>query len=130
MNETTKVTKVDNELIAKLMKAASESPRLRVNLDLRNSEEDESQRMLNVLLPGTKVPMHRHTETQETVIILKGWIDEVFYDEDGKETDRFSLNPLEGMFGIQIPKGVWHTVEVHEASAIVEMKNGKYVAAI
>lgn len=119
--------KIDDNLIAELMNCASESPRRRANLDLRDSMEDGSQRMLNVLLPGTDVPIHRHQNSSETVVILKGRIDEVFYDEDGNETDRFPLNPREGNFGIQIPEGVWHTVEVHEASAIVEMKNGKYI---
>ena len=118
---------IDKELLAKLIEAALESPRLRANQDLRDTPLDESQRLLNVLLPGTEVPIHRHPDSSETVIILKGWIEEVFYDENGKETERFSLNPSEGHFGIQIPKGRWHTVEVHEESAIVEMKNGKYV---
>lgn len=118
---------IDDNLLSVMHGKAEENERLRMNHDLRTTQEDTSQRMLNVLLPGTDVPIHRHPDSSETVIILKGWIEEVFYDENGKETERFSLNPSEGHFGIQIPMGRWHTVEVHEESAIVEMKNGKYV---
>ena len=91
---------------------------------MRNSSEDTSQRMLNALQPDTKVPVHRHKGTSETVILLKGKIKEIFYDENGKITDEFLLN--QDCIGINIPKNQWHTIEVLEPSIIIEMKDGSY----
>jgi cupin fold WbuC family metalloprotein len=82
--------------------------------------------MLNAILPGSPETIHRHRESSESVVILKGCLEEVFFDEKGVECGRFTLNPLEGNFGIQIPQGTWHTVVVHEPSVIVEMKAGAY----
>lgn len=88
--------------------------------------------MLNALLPGTNVLIHRHEDTSETNICIAGRLDVVFYDkgDDGKfvESSRVSLNPKAGAYGVQIPKGAWHTVEVFEESCILEAKDGKYVA--
>lgn len=111
-------------LFSDLLEQALNSPRLRVNFDLRNSSEDTSQRMLNALQSGTKVPVHRHKETSETVILLKGKMKEIFYDENGKITDEFLLN--QDCIGINIPKNQWHTIEVLEPSIIIEMKDGSY----
>ena len=87
--------------------------------------------MLNALMPGTQVPIHRHEETTETVVCLKGRLEVVFFDqtEEGSfvETSRVELCPLQGKYGAQIPLGVFHTVEVHEPSCIFEAKDGKYV---
>ena len=118
---------INNELIDEILEKANESPRLRMNMDLRNSSEDKSQRMLNVLLPGTVVPIHRHRETAETTMIIRGKLFMVFYDEMGGQTKRFLLDPTIGNFGVQIPKGQWHTVEVIEPSAIFEVKDGPYL---
>ena len=82
--------------------------------------------MLNALLPGTQLPIHRHSDTIETVIILRGRMDEVYYDAEGKETDRVHLNPSNGEYGVQIPANQYHSVEVYEPSVIVEFKAGKY----
>ena len=115
-----------NELLAK----AKESPRLRMNYDLRTSSVDTSQRMLNALLPGTEVPIHRHEETAETVVCLSGRLEEMIYKkkEDGTfhEVSRHLLCPSEGMYGIQIPAGAWHTIQVLEPSVIFEAKDGAY----
>lgn len=131
----------DKEFIDKLFAEAAESPRLRQNHDLRNSADDTSQRMLNALMPDTVVPIHQHTETAETVICLCGKIEEIFYareetaNEDGavgvtfKETARYLLCPERGTYGMQIPAGVWHTVNVIESSVIFEAKDGAYVPA-
>lgn len=113
----------DKYLIDSLFEKALESPRLRINQDLRTSSLDGSQRMLNALLPGTIVPIHRHVKTSETVICLCGRMDEVFYDDKGNETDRIHLHPSDAKFGCQVPKGVWHTVEVYEPSVIFEAKD-------
>lgn len=109
-----------------LFKEAADNPRLRFNIDLRNSGEDRSQRMLNILMPGTKVDIHRHPLSSETVICLHGRLDEILYDVSGRETGRIQLCPRDGRHGCQIPKGAWHTVEVLEPSVIFEAKDGRY----
>ena len=115
-----------NELLAK----AKESPRLRMNYDLRTSSADTSQRMLNALLPGTEVPIHRHESTSETVVCICGRLEEIIYEEmpDGtfQEVSRNLLCPSEGKYGIQIPVGAWHTICVLEPSVIFEAKDGAY----
>ena len=125
---------INQELLDKLFEEAKGNPRLRTNLDLRTSSDDGSQRMLNVMLPGTEVAIHRHPMSNENVILIKGRMDEVLYEEvvseDGKvtlkESERFHLCPEAGVYGCQVPKGVWHTVEVLESSVIYEGKDGKY----
>ena len=121
---------IDKELLERLFEQAKESPRLRMNYDLRTSSADTSQRMLNALLPGTEVPIHRHEETAETVVCLCGRLEEMIYEEmpDGtfKEVSRHMLCPVEGQFGIQIPTGAWHTIQVLEPSVIFEAKDGAY----
>ena len=137
---------IDKELIKDLYDKAVVNPRLRQNTDLRNSAEDNSQRMLNALMPGTEVPIHRHPNSNETVICLSGKLVEVIYEEDNigkdfpmgmdaqdvpsgtrfKETARYHLDPTVGTFGCVVPAGAWHTVEVLEPSVIYETKDGKY----
>ena len=131
----------DKEFVDKLFAEAADSPRLRQNHDLRNSAEDTSQRMLNALMPNTIVPIHQHIETAETVICLCGKLEEILYErvemtnEDGtteetfKETVRYMLCPELRAYGMQIPAGVWHTVNVIEPSVIFEAKDGAYVSA-
>lgn len=131
----------DKEFIDKLFAEATDSPRSRQNHDLRNSANDTSQRMLNALMPGTVVPIHQHTETAETVICLCGKLEEIMYDrevvedEDGasnvifNENSRHLLCPEQGIYGMQIPAGVWHTVNVIEPSVIFEAKDGAYIPA-
>ena len=121
---------IDKLLIERLFEQAKESPRLRMNYDLRTSSADTSQRMLNALLPGTEVPIHRHEDTAETVVCLCGRLEELIYEEmpDGtfQEVSRHLLCPTEGMYGIQIPAGAWHTICVLEPSVIFEAKDGAY----
>lgn len=117
---------IDDELLDEILDKAKESPRLRMNMDLRNSDEDKSQRMLNVMLPGTVVPIHRHRETSETTMIVRGKLFMVFYDDLGGQTERYLLDLTIGNYGVQIPKGQWHSVEVIEPSAILEVKDGPY----
>ena len=119
---------INDMFLQDLQRQARENERKRQNYDLRTTPEDTSQRMLNVLEPGTKVPIHRHEKTAETVICIRGKLDEVFFeDEKGcKEIARYTLCPAEGSYGIQIPVGVWHTVEVYEPSVIFEAKDGAY----
>lgn len=118
---------INNKLLNKITIEAEASPRLRMNMDLRNSSDDKSQRMLNALLPGTIVPIHRHRQTSETTMILRGKLFVVFYNEMGGQIERHLLDPTIGNYGVQIPKGQWHTVEVIEPSAIFEVKDGPYI---
>ena len=117
---------INKDFLGKLFEQAVENPRLRQNFDLRTSSADNSQRMLNALLPGTVVPVHRHPHSNENVILLCGKLVEVFCDDDGNETERIYLDPVVGNYGCVVPPGVWHTVEVLEPSVIYEAKDGKY----
>lgn len=121
--------KIDTDLLDSLTEQAKCSPRLRMNLDLRNSAADTSQRMLNALQPGTKVPVHRHRETSETIICLQGCMDVVIYDDNAMEVLRVRLCPAEGKYGAQLLVGTWHTVEVYEPSTIFEAKDGAFAPA-
>lgn len=133
--------KINKEFLESLLSQAKDNPRLRQNYDLRTSVDDQSQRMLNALMPGTEVAIHRHPNSSESVVCLCGRMDVVVYDEvvtyvqDGEdkkrkvsynETERISLAPVEGKFGCSIPKGAWHTVEVFEPSVIFEAKDRAY----
>ena len=117
---------INKELLDNLFEQAKEKPRLRQNLDLRTSSADNSQRMLNALLPGTVVPIHRHPQSTENVFLLCGKIVEVICDENGNEIERIHLDPTVGNYGCVVPQGAWHTVEVLEPSVIYEAKDGKY----
>lgn len=136
---------INKELLDSLFAKAEESERKRMNYDLRTSAEDTSQRMLNALLPGTVVPIHRHEDTTETVVCLKGRLEEIIYEEvveysreetsrteemvrkvSFKEVSRHLICPAEGLYGVQIPAEAWHTVQVIEPSVIFEAKDGRY----
>lgn len=120
---------IDRKKLEELLAAAKESPRLRVAYDLRTTPEDQSQRMLNAMLPGTQVPIHRHTTSTEVVTILYGRMTEIFFDEEGNETERFLLDAQGDIRGISIPLYQWHTVEVTEPCVILEAKDGAYAPA-
>lgn len=117
---------INNEFLGKLFEQVVENPRLRQSYDLRTSSDDNSQRILNALLPGTIVPIHRHPNSNENVLLLCGKLVEVIYDENGKEKERIHLDPTIGNYGCVIPPSAWHTVEVLEPSVIYEAKDGKY----
>lgn len=118
--------RIDKELLDNLFEQAKANPRLRQNLDLRTSSEDNSQRMLNALLPGTQVAVHKHPMSNENVILLVGKMDEIIFDAEGKEVERIHLDSSSGNFGCVVPADTWHTVEVFEPSVIYEGKDGKY----
>ena len=122
----TTIMEINKEFLGKLFELAVVNPRLRQNFDLRTSANDNSQRMLNALLPGTVVPIHRHPQSTESVFLLCGKIVEVICDENGNEIERIHLDPTVGNFGCVVPQGAWHTVEVLEPSVIYEAKDGKY----
>ena len=117
---------LNKELLDSLFEQARNNPRLRQNFDLRTSAEDSSQRMLNAMLPGTEVAVHKHPISNENVILLVGKMDEIICDSKGKEIERIHLDPSAGNFGCVVPADTWHTVEVFEPSIIYEGKDGKY----
>ena len=136
---------INKDLLESLLAEAKENPRLRQNFDLRTSFADTSQRMLYAFQPQTEVPIHRHEKTSETVICLVGKLEEIIYEEVNdyvhettsccddvirqksfKEVSRQILSPAEGKFGIQIPAGAWHTINIIEPSVILEAKDGAY----
>ena len=117
---------INKEFLDSLFEQAKENPRLRQNLDLRTSSADTSQRMLNALLPGTVVPIHRHPQSTENVFLLCGKIVEVICDENGNEIERIHLDPFVGNYGCVVPQGAWHTVEILDPSVIYEAKDGIY----
>ena len=117
---------IDKYFLEALLAQAETSERLRQNFDLRTSSADNSQRMLNALLPGTDVPIHRHPQSTENVFLLCGKIVEVICDENGNEIERVHLDSTVGNYGCVVPQGAWHTVEVIEPSVIYEVKDGKY----
>ena len=119
---------ITQALLDDLTAKAKESPRLRMNLDLRDSAEDTSQRMLNAIEPGSPLPIHRHQKTSETVVCLRGRLVEEFYDDLERTcTERIELSPNGPVVALNIPAGQWHTVHALESGTVIlEMKNGKY----
>lgn len=117
---------IDSDLLNEITACAHKSPLSHSLIDLNKGIISTFQQIINVLLPGTILPIHRHRHTAETYILLRGKMSVVFYDETGAQTHRFLLDPTTGNYGVQIPKGQWHTVEVIEPSAIFEVKDGPY----
>ena len=101
-----------------------------MNYDLRNSEKDQSQRMLNAIEPGTVVPIHRHPKTSETIVILRGHATEVFYDASGSVVEEtIDLKPGDECITINVPMGKWHTIHPLESGTVIlEVKDGAYEA--
>ena len=120
--------KITQAVLDNLTEQAKASPRLRMNLDLRNSDADQSQRMLNAIEPGSQLPIHRHQKTSETMVCLRGRLQVEFYDELERIcTDSFVIEPNGVNVAVSIPIGVWHTVHALESgTCILEMKDGKY----
>ncbi len=120
--------KITQDLLDDLTAQAKASPRLRMNRDLRNSPEDQSQRMLNAIEPGSPLPIHRHQKTSETVVCLRGRLVWEFYDGQNHTcTEAVELSPNGPVVALNIPAGQWHTVRAQESgSVILEMKEGAY----
>lgn len=117
---------IDNTTLDELTARAQASPRLRMNLDLRNSPADGSQRMLNAIEPGTVLPIHRHPTTSETVVCLRGHFEEYFYDADGRLTEVIDMTP--GALLLNIPAGQWHSLKsLASGTVLLEVKDGPYV---
>lgn len=119
---------IDLNLLDSVSELASKSPRLRMNHNFHTSLDAKAQRLLNALEPVTELPIHRHLHTAETYILLRGSIKVLFYNDERELIDSVLLNPLEGKFGIDIPVGQWHTLEVLESGTVIfEVKDGPYM---
>ena len=118
---------LNKELLDTLTAQAKASLRLRQNYDLRNSEQDQSQRMLNALEPGTVLPIHRHLHSSESVVMLRGKANWIFYDDQGNMTVKYLIEAGGENPGIVVPKGQWHTLECLESGTVImECKDGAY----
>jgi cupin fold WbuC family metalloprotein len=119
---------INEALLNEVADRAKASPRLRMNYNLHDSPEANAQRLLNALEPGTVLSIHRHQNTAETYIVLRGAIRVFFYNDQKELTNTFVLDPKKKTYGIHIPKGQWHTLEVLESSTVIfEVKDGPYV---
>ena len=116
-------------LLDQLSAQAKASPRLRMNFDLRNSPDDQSQRMLNALEPGTVMPIHRHRNSSEAVVVLRGKVKWLYYNDKGEITDTYIVAPGSDLVGLCVPKGQWHSLECLETGTVIlETKDGPWEA--
>lgn len=119
---------IDKDLLDKVSAQAKESPRLRMNFNFHQSLDEKCHRMLNAVEPGTEVPIHRHPTKDETFVILRGKVRVTTHNDDGSIIDDIVLCPEDEKYGVNIPKGVWHTIEAMEPnSCIFECKEGPFV---
>ncbi len=119
--------RLDKALLDSVTAEAVRSPRLRMSRDMRNTPDDNSQRMLNAIEPGTELPVHRHCKSSETCIVLRGSAVEIFYDGDGNETERVMMKPDSECCGVSIEAGRWHRIVSLEAGTVIfEAKDGAY----
>ena len=119
--------KIDKLMLDTLCDKAKANERLRLNFDLRTSSEDSSQRMLNALEPGTILPIHRHRFSSETVVMVRGSLEEVFYNDNGEVTETILMQAGGDCPAVQIPAGQWHTIKVLEPGTVIfEAKDGAY----
>ena len=120
---------ITQQLLDSLSAQAKASPRLRMNHDLRNTPDDQSQRMLNALEPRTVMPIHRHRNTSETAVVLRGKVKWLYYNDKGEITDTFVVAPGTDLVGINVPQGQWHSLECLESgSVILATKDGVWEA--
>ena len=121
--------RITQELLNELTERAKASPKLRVNYDLRNSEADHSQRMLNAIEPGSVVSIHRHRFSSETIVCLRGRLVEEFFDEHEHICiETIELSPNVPIVALNIPAGQWHTARALETGTVtLEVKDGQYV---
>ena len=116
---------IDQEILDNLTAQAKASPRLRMNLDLRNSSEDGSQRMLNAIEPGTVMPIHRHMGSSETLVCIRGHFEEYLYDESGNLVEVVDMLP--GGVVLNVPAGQWHSIKsLAPGTILLECKDGPW----
>ena len=119
---------IDRQLLDTVSDQAKTSPRLRMNYNFHQSLDEKCHRFLNAVEPGTEVPIHKHPTKDETFVILRGKVKVTTHNDDGSIKESVVLHPEEGRYGVNIPKGVWHTLESLESgSCIFECKEGPFV---
>lgn len=119
---------IDKELLDTVSEQAKASPRLRMNFNFHQSLDDLCHRMLNAIEPGTEVPIHRHPTKDESFVILRGKVRSTTYNDDGIIIDSVVLSQEDGVYGVDIPKGVWHKLESLEPNSVIfECKEGPFV---
>lgn len=119
---------IEKNLLDQLSEQAKASPRLRMNFNFHQSLDDKCHRFLNAVEPGTEVPIHKHPTKDETFVILRGKVRVTTHRDDGSIIDDIILCPEMGNYGVNIPKGVWHTIEALDPnSCIFECKEGPFV---
>ena len=118
---------IDEKFFDSLSEQARSNPRLRQSFDLRTTPNDDSQRMLNALEPGTVMPIHRHRNSSETVVLLRGSFRELFFDDDGSLTEEVLVKDGGMNKVLQVEKGRWHSLECLETGTVIfEAKDGGY----
>lgn len=118
---------LDTQLLDTITGQAKESPRLRMNYNLHDSLDAKAQRLFNTLEPGTQLPIHRHMNTAETYILVRGRLKVAYYNANKELTDSVILDPKEGKFGLHVPVGQWHTVtSLESGTTVFEVKDGPY----
>ena len=117
---------IDDKLLDKISEEAKNSPRLRMNLNLHDSLEAPAQRLINAVEPGTKFQIHRHQNTSASTFVIRGKVDILFWNDNKEIIARYNLDPKNGVYGVNIPKNTWHSLEVFEPSVIFEVKDGPY----
>lgn len=118
---------ITEELLDNVTAQAKENARLRMNYNFHETMDAPVHRMLNALEPGTYLPPHRHSDKEETYLVLRGRLMAFFYDEEGNVTEKICLNPLEGRYGLEIPPRTWHSIIALESGTVIfEIKKGPY----
>lgn len=118
---------INEELLDDLICQAKQNPRLRQAYDLRNSANDQSQRMLNALEPGMVLPIHRHRNTSEVTSVVRGRVRQNMYDENGKLIESFEASAVGFPNFYVTPCGMWHNTECLESGTVIfEAKDGAY----
>jgi len=119
---------IDKQLIDEVSRQAKQSDRLRMNHNFHQSLDEKCHRFLNAVEPGTEVPIHKHPTKDETFVILRGKVRVTTHNDDGSIIEAVVLCSEEGRYGVNIPKGVWHTIEAIEADSVIfECKEGPFV---
>ena len=119
---------IDKKILDELTASAKASPRLRMNFNFHQSLEDKCHRMLNAVEPGSDIPIHRHPDKDESFVVLRGKVRSTTYKDDGSVIESVVLSQEDGLYGVDIPKGVWHKLESLESGSVVfECKEGPFV---
>ena len=119
---------IDSQLLDSLTAQAKASPRLRMNYNFHQSLDEKCHRFLNALEPGTEIPVHHHPTKDETFVVLRGSVRVRTYNDDGTLKESVVLSPENGQYGVNVPKGVWHTVESLESGTVLfESKEGPFI---